>query len=326
MAQDFQSACKNTLKLLRDRLGFDLWMITRTEGNDWIVLSTEDHGYGIPEGAIMEWQDSLCSRMIQGLGPSVAPEVGLIPAYTSAPLSQQINIGAYIGVPLTTADGRLFGTLCAVDPRPHTDDLLKEQALIELMANLLSSILDAELKTIDAVRRAERAEAEATRDSLTNLYNRLGWTQLIQKEENRCHRYGHPACVINIDVDGLKEMNDSQGHAAGDDLLIRCSQALLEATRTSDVVARLGGDEFCVLGVECDPTSAKIMERRIRTCLANAGVNASVGLAIRTEQGLAVACAEADEKMYIEKRSKKSSAENKEPSVSTLFNDSKLVA
>lgn len=309
MAQDFQSAGKQTLKLLHDRLGFDLWMLTRTEGDDWIVLSTEDHGYGINEGTVMEWRDSLCSRMVDGLGPRIAPEIGLIPAYVQSPMGQQVNVGAYIGVPLTNSDGSLFGTLCALDPSPQAEELIREQPLIELMASLLSSLLDAELKTTDAVRRAERAEAEATRDGLTNLYNRLGWTQLITKEENRCHRYGHPACVVNIDLDGLKEKNDSYGHAAGDELLIKASLALLEATRTSDVVARLGGDEFCVLGVECDAASSKILENRIRECLAAAGVEASIGLAMRRpEEGLPMACAEADEKMYIEKHSKKRAA------------------
>lgn len=306
MAHDFQSAGKKTLQLLHDRLGFDLWMLTRVEGEDWIVLSSEDYGYGIHEGAVLDWRDSICSKMVKDLGPRIAPEVNLIPAYLQTPMGQQVNVGAYIGVPLTNNDGSLFGTLCALDPSPQAQELVREQPLIELMASLLSSILDAELKATDALRRAERAEAEATRDGLTKLYNRLGWMQLLSKEENRCHRYGHPACVVNIDLDGLKQANDSNGHAAGDELLIKASQALLEATRTSDIVARLGGDEFCVLGIECDAASSRILENRIRECLAAAGVEASVGLAMRRpEQGLIMACAEADEKMYIEKHSKK---------------------
>jgi len=305
MAQDFKSAGKKSLQLLKERLGFDLWLFTRKENNEWTILSTEHNASSIPEPAIKAWEDSMRIKMIDGLGPSITCEFGLIPAATSVPEEHRKNVGAYIGVPLTNSTGNLLGTLCAITPDENTDGLEREQPLIELMASLLGSILDAELKTLDAVRRAERAEAEATRDALTNLYNRLGWIQLIQQEENRCMRYGHPACVINIDVDGLKETNDTQGHGAGDNLLIRCANALIEATRTSDIVARLGGDEFCVLGVQCDANSSRIMENRIRECLSKAGVEASVGLAMRTAEGLASACAEADEKMYLEKHSKK---------------------
>ncbi len=306
MTHDFEAISKRTLKLLQERFGFDLWMITRSEGDNWVVLSTADQGYGINEGTVLEWNDSLCSRMVEGLGPRIAPQVGTIPNYFDAPMGKEINIGAYIGVPITNEDGSLFGTLCAINPAPTTEEIVKLQPIIEMMATLLSSVLVAELKTIDAIRRAERAEAEATRDSLTGLYNRLGWSQLVEKEENRCHRYGHPACVFNIDLDNLKLVNDTQGHAAGDQLIKRAANALVEATRTSDVVARLGGDEFCILGIECNLKSAKVIEKRIRKYLNAAGIQASVGMAMRCpEQGLPMACAEADERMYIEKHFKK---------------------
>lgn len=311
MTQDFQLVGKRTLKFLQDRFGFDLWMITRTAGDDLIVLSSEEKdgneaSYGINQGKVLEWHDSICARMTAGLGPRVAPQLGLVPSYQLSPMGQEMNIGAYIGVPLTNEDGSLFGTLCAFNPTSAPDEMTIAQPVIEMMAGLLSCVLIAELKTQDAVRRAERAETEATRDGLTELYNRLAWSRLIVKEENRCLRYGSPACVINIDLDNLKIVNDTEGHAAGDAIIMKAADALLEATRTSDIVARLGGDEFCVLGIECDLKHAKVIQKRIRKFLSNAGIEASVGLAMRNpEQGLAMACAEADEKMYMEKHSKK---------------------
>ncbi|MDO9467106.1 MAG: hypothetical protein Q7J36_07375 [Thiobacillus sp.] len=110
--------------------------------------------------------------MVQDLGPRIAPRANEIPAYAIAPIGQKVEIGAYIGVPLTRHDGSLFGTLCAIDPTPQNKHVVDEQALIELMADLLSGLLQAELATTDAIRRAERAETEASHDPLTQLFNR----------------------------------------------------------------------------------------------------------------------------------------------------------
>ena len=63
-------------------------------------------------------------------------------------------------------------------------------------------------------------------------------------------RYGHPFGVLLMDIDGLKRVNDSQGHQAGDRLLMQVAMALRRSIRSVDVAARLGGDEFCVLAPE----------------------------------------------------------------------------
>ena len=70
---DFETATRAALSLLHQRLGFDLWMMTRTDGNDWIVLQVEDHGYKVSEGSVFRWADSFCSQMVIGRGPRIAP-------------------------------------------------------------------------------------------------------------------------------------------------------------------------------------------------------------------------------------------------------------
>lgn len=85
---DFESAGKATLAFLRDRLGFGLWMVTRTEGKDWIVLQSEDHGYGVEAGHVFQWADSFCSEMIKGNGPRIAPDSDDVPAYVAAPIGR----------------------------------------------------------------------------------------------------------------------------------------------------------------------------------------------------------------------------------------------
>lgn len=301
---DFSSAAQAVLRHLHNRLGFDLWMVTRTEGDDWIVLNAEDHGYGVTDGTVFRWADSFCSHMVEGRGPRIAPRSEAVPAYAAAPIGRQVKIGAYVGVPLTRNDGSLFGTLCAIHPAPQPAAIQAEQPLVELLSSLLSTILTAELRATEEARRAERAEAESLLDPLTGLYNRRGWDQLLAAEEERCRRLGHPACVLSIDLDDLKAVNDIQGHAAGDDVLRRSAEALRSSLRAQDVAARLGGDEFSVLCVECDARSGGGLITRIRSALAQQGIAASLGAASRDPaQGLAFALHRADEAMYTEKRS-----------------------
>jgi diguanylate cyclase (GGDEF)-like protein len=306
MMNDFAAASKATMQFLRQRLGFKLWMVTRTDGQDWIVLFADDHGYGVKPGQSYHWAETLCSRMVEGQGPHIAPDVASVPAYAEAPIAQQIAVGAYVGVPLRRADGTLFGTLCAIDPEPQPERIREDTDMVVLMGELLGGLLEAELSGIEAARKAERIDVDITRDELTGLYNRRGWDMLVLREEERCRRYGHPACVVSLDLDDLKFYNDTQGYASGDALLIRCSKALKEVTRGSDVVARMGGDEFAMLMVECDYFDAQAMLLRVQETLAGYDVGASIGMAMRKpgidlEEALAIADAE----MYRAKRSRK---------------------
>jgi diguanylate cyclase len=308
MNKDFHTVVRNTLHFLHQRYGFALWMFTRLEENDWIVLTAEDHGYGIDEGRVFPWKDSLCSRMVDEHGPRVASAVADVPAYATAPITEQLKIGAYVGIPLKRRDGSLFGTLCAIDPLPQSSLITEEQELIELIADLLNRLLNAELTAAEAVRRAERAEVVMMRDPLTALYNRRGWDRLLLKEEERCRRYGHPACVISVDLDELKLVNDTSGHAAGDALLQAASRVIEDTLRATDIAARLGGDEFGILAIECDAAAASALLARLRMRMAEEGIKASCGLAMRQpEKGLQSALSEADAAMYADKKQRKAS-------------------
>ena len=301
---DFASAGREVLAFLYQRFGFGLWMVTRKEGDDWIVLQSEDHGYNVTRGTVFRWADSFCSEMVQGNGPRVAPDSDAVPAYAVAPIGRQVDIKAYVGVPLRKANGDLFGTLCAIDPARQPASIVSEQGLIELLAALLSSILQSDLKASDESRRAEQLEVEAQTDPMTSLYNRRAWDRMLAKEEERCARYGHHAAVLMVDLDELKRVNDTLGHAVGDALIVRAADALRSAARGMDLVARLGGDEFGLLAVECDQLGAEALLARARLAFHELQVKASFGIAVRGHsEGLAEACIRADQRMYEDKRS-----------------------
>lgn len=300
--KSFHDAGQAVLSFLYQRFGFGLWMITRVEGEDWIILQTEDHAYNVHAGQVFNWADSFCSQMVLGNGPKIAPISDDVPAYRQAPIAQQLKIKAYIGQPLTKEDGSLFGTLCAIDPEPKSESLKEEQSLIELLGDLLSQILQTELREIEQTRKNERLQAEALRDPLTGLYNRRAWDQFILAEEERCQFYGHHATVFMLDLNDLKFMNDAHGHAVGDELIRQTATVLTESCRNTDIIARLGGDEFAILTVENDFESSQTHLERIIQNLQTKQISAAIGFALREpSDGILAACLQADKNMYLDK-------------------------
>ena len=91
---------------------------------------------------------------------------------------------------------------------------------------------------------ARHLEYLVDHDFLTGLYNRRHFERELAREVERAKRYGTPAAVLVIDLDHFKDINDSLGHKAGDDLLKGVAGALKQRARQADVLARLGGDEF----------------------------------------------------------------------------------
>lgn len=309
----FAEAAQAVLADLQGRLGLKLWLVTRAVGEQQVVLHAQDapEGYGITAGTVLSWSGSLCTAMVAGDGPVIAPRVADVPAYASAPNRSVATFEAYVGVPLVQPDGELFGTLCAFDPEPQPGSLVEAEDLVVLQARLLSTVLHLELGTEELHRRAERAETDATTDVLTGLGNRRGWEQVLAAEETRCSRYGHPGCVLVVDLDELKVVNDGAGHAAGDELLQKAAGVLHGSLRSTDYVARVGGDEFAVLAVETGPEGGRVEAERLREGLRSAGISAAVGLGWRApDRSLAEAWHDADADMYRQKPARRAARED----------------
>jgi diguanylate cyclase (GGDEF)-like protein len=112
------------------------------------------------------------------------------------------------------------------------------------------------------VRTIERAERAAVEDDLTGLLNRRGIALVGGQIVASARRSGNAVHCVFLDVDGLKDVNDRLGHAAGDRVLLAVADAIRLSVRSGDVVARWGGDEFCVVGP--GPGTAPIdLEKRV---------------------------------------------------------------
>ena len=112
--------------------------------------------------------------------------------------------------------------------------------------------------------RAEKFEQLAQVDSLTGLSNRRVAEERLASEAARSQRYGHPLTVISFDLDKFKQINDTYGHPAGDQVLKEFAKRLESAVRKSDTAARMGGDEFLILLPECEKSRVQTLLARLR--------------------------------------------------------------
>jgi diguanylate cyclase (GGDEF)-like protein len=144
----------------------------------------------------------------------------------------------------------------------------------------------------EGLRRRSRAlERLANTDPLTGLHNRRHLLEELERLDQTMVRYGHPYAVLVFDVVGLKAVNDSFGHAAGDRVLVDLARATEATVRTVDSVVRVAGDEFCVLAPNQTARAAHHLARRLSSAASalegptGQGTAISVGVAACPEHG-----------------------------------------
>jgi len=150
----------------------------------------------------------------------------------------------------------------------------------------------------------------AQTDSLTGLLNRRAFEEILRRELLRCDRSGSLMGIMLIDLDYFKQVNDSLGHFAGDDVLRRIATVLKDGTRPSDVLARYGGEEFVVLLRNAGLDESQAAAERIRATIANLSglpgsvtLTASIGVAVSYPKDTATEfLLRSDEALYRSKR------------------------
>jgi diguanylate cyclase (GGDEF)-like protein len=148
----------------------------------------------------------------------------------------------------------------------------------------------------------------AHQDTLISLPNRRGFMRELDRLVDRAGRYGHRAAMLFVDLDGLKMINDTFGHGAGDEALIQVADLLSRGVRRSDVVARIGGDEFGILIQNADESSAHDTANRLADLICDCEfrhdgdslpLSVAIGVAlIDGDDTPAQVMARADEEMY----------------------------
>jgi len=149
-----------------------------------------------------------------------------------------------------------------------------------------------------------RLETHSLTDPLCGVWNKRGFSELVEGASQAVRRTGQPLCLLYIDMDDLKRLNDTRGHAEGDRVLRSFAADLDRLTRPQDSVARLGGDEFAVLLPNTTEHEARSAGDRLRQEID--GVGWSFGAAeLRPGELSADFIGRADESMLLEKRRRK---------------------
>ena len=138
---------------------------------------------------------------------------------------------------------------------------------------------------LDFKNYLDTCEEAAFTDHLTGLANRRRFERQLEREVARTRRFGRPFCLLLLDIDHFKRVNDTHGHEVGDDVLRRLANTLQAGTRGIDMAARIGGEEFAVLLTETDFEHGLDVAERLRVAVreteipAAGRVTVSLGLA-----------------------------------------------
>jgi diguanylate cyclase (GGDEF)-like protein len=207
----------------------------------------------------------------------------------------------WLGVPLRVA-GQVIGVMVTQSYQEDIHFTPDDLQLFEFISSQVAQMIDRK-------RDEEKIRYMGIHDVLTGLYNRAFFDEELKRlERGRVF----PISILMADLDDLKEINDREGHAAGDELLRQASQVMRTAFRQEDVVARIGGDEFSVLlpGIDAD-LAKKSMQRLIEmidkynNSLQGNPIRISLGVATADDgNSLLSALKSADEEMYLDKQSK----------------------
>jgi diguanylate cyclase (GGDEF)-like protein len=173
---------------------------------------------------------------------------------------------------------------------------------------LISEISALRGKVAQLQERVEQLDLLAHEDSLVDLPNRRGFMRALERLIDRIGRYQEKGAMLFVDLDGLKVINDSFGHQAGDEALVQVARLLVGGVRKSDVVARIGGDEFAILLGHSDEDSARETAARLVDLIAASDfkhggqtmpLSVAIGAAaIHADDTPETAMARADQEMY----------------------------
>jgi diguanylate cyclase (GGDEF)-like protein len=229
--------------------------------------------YGsVPETSpSLDWSHvlELLPHAAGGEDPLLVPDLEHHPLFGQSTASSAIR--GYAGVPLARPGGERWGALGVFDGKPlslSADDIDALAAFARDIAVEIDQHFGGPRDPVSASseidERFEALEQLAATDPLTGLANRRGCEKSIAGEISRAERERKPLSCIMLDIDRFKQVNDTMGHQAGDQVLREISAMLRQSVRAYDIVARWGGEEFLVVLPGADLDAARQLAERIR--------------------------------------------------------------
>lgn len=321
----YQDALDGVADVARRALSCEVALLITAEGR--VAVSLAGPPTGAPDAGPHRLDGVRLARLAVGLLPE------LLRRTAGGPRCVQDAVEDPLPAPLAPAEGvRSYYVLPVPEPIGgvllvcHTD--LAPRGFTSLCQQLGRQLVTAAVAVLHAAGLREQLQAEvdsatmaARLDPLTGLGNRLAWDLAVAAAEAAAGR-GQPVSVLVLDLNWLKQTNDTYGHAVGDDLLRRLGRCVRTAVRSADTVCRVGGDEVYVLLAGADAATGAEVGRRIRAAVAAdcGGSTGRSGAAPRLSVALggatvtpggtvADAIHRADRAMYVDKTRQHAAAE-----------------
>ncbi len=276
-------------------------LIKNTLGVDIAAVSTIDDGvqsFKSIDGLALQQislDESFCRVPFRDGCTVIIPDTGQTEEFENHQLVTGAGLKAYVGVPLKTSSGAVFGTICGIhkSPRQFSE---RELTVLEDIANIAASELEL--------------REHANVDMLTGALTRRAFLRDSTRLKELLRRKGLSLTVLMVDVDHFKTVNDKYGHACGDEVLRSVAMALKVNLREYDLLGRLGGEEFAV-ALEGDVDKSLRIAERLRQAVSSlqftfmekqASVTASFGVAeLRCDEDFDEALNRADTALYAAK-------------------------
>jgi diguanylate cyclase (GGDEF)-like protein len=247
-------------------------------GKEFVLLVAEEGGLrrrggsSVPEASvrILERWATASRELLDGA--VAVDDLESVPELSELPLHPETPLGSLYAVPLVYRGQRL-GVLLACDHGPR--------AFLPREIERLAAYADQASIALGNAHMVERLETLARQDPLTGLLNHREFHETLERELDRARRYGHRVCVVLLDLDGFKRVNDERGHAEGDRVLQGVAAEVERVSRASDAAFRVGGDEFALVLPESASDHALAVSARVRRAVSRryAGIGVSCGVA-----------------------------------------------
>jgi diguanylate cyclase (GGDEF)-like protein/hemerythrin-like metal-binding protein len=234
-----------------------------------VVSNTPDNIFKAGNRERLDNSGLYCETVVKEDKMLLVPDASKSERWKNSP-NLKHGMFCYLGVPIHTPDGRVFGVLSILDHKANQFS----QYIITVMEKM-RDLIEAHIKLMNL----------SCYDPLTGLYNRTFFNDIVTKEISRAGRYHIPVTMLILDIDHFKYVNDAFGHLAGDDVLKSIARIIVSALRSSDIVARFGGEEIIVLMPNVKAEDALPAAERIRALLEEGEllpcfkVTASIGVA-----------------------------------------------
>ena len=256
---------------------------------------------------------SFCGHTILGDAPFVVEDATKDERFFDNPsVIGAPGIRFYAGIPVRSPEGFRIGSFCVIDREPRTltpaqmEDLKDLAAMVEVEIKS-NQLAVAQLRMNEELEQAKKAVLV---DPLTRLWNRAGADEFLARQHQVAVQRHEKFCIGMIDIDFFKKINDTYGHAAGDEVLREVAKRILRSIRSSDFACRMGGEEFLLVISDPLAKDALAIAERVRETVRSTPVTVdgkeipvtiSMGLAY-FDPAARVACKEvirlADEGLY----------------------------